>query len=167
MNRNRCRQHRFISAGRTALVVVALALAAAPAAAQSTVQVSMPVLVSFQVANVGGNSTNPSTPVTFTNAALPVGQAVRISVKAETDLQYQSDATIPASRVTWTAAGVSSGIGLNGALSTTAYTTVFQGQPGATSGGLTLQWTLSDLGTVQRAATFETTLRWKVEAVTP
>ena len=155
---------------RRACLVAATVLATAGAAsAQGTVRITVPAALSVEVTNVLTSSIaspNPSR-VSFDNALLLPLQAVRISVKADSDLAGPNGSSIPASKVTWTTSNVSNGVGVNGTLSKTSYSVVFEGQSLRTTGGVDLVWTLSAPGGSVRAGSHQATLRWKIEAFTP
>ena len=143
-------------------------VAAPPIIAQESLQISVPPLVVFQVADVSMDvigSPDPA-PVTFGNAMLISGNVVRLSVKAEGSLVGPSGVTIPAGLVSWTTSNASGGIGLNGELSSASYVMVFEGQLAATSGGVNVRWSLGG-PSVMRAGDYTVTLRWKVESSAP
>jgi hypothetical protein len=131
-------------------------------------RVMVPALVVLDVPDVSSESIagSPIT-VTFDSAILLVGQALRISVRADGDLTIPGGTPISASNLSWTTANVTNGVGLNGALSKTVYTTVYQGNAGATSGRLDVTWRLSPPGGGIRAGTRQAALRWRFEAITP
>lgn len=135
--------------------------------AQESVQISLPLNVSFQVVDVSVSAAVGPTSITFSNGTLGAGRALRISVRAEGNLTPPSGPAIPASNVSWTTSNVSSGVGVNGTLSAAAYNQVFESQVDATSGGFDLSWTLSAPGTPRHAGNHQATLRWKLEAITP
>lgn len=136
--------------------------------AQESVQISVPAMIAFQVIDVAAGSVgvpDPST-IAFSNAVLDPGRAVRISVKADGDLTGAGGMTIAASNASWTTSNVSGGNGVNGVLSASAYSVVFEGQAGAVAGGVDLRWSLA-APAVSRAGNYTVTLRWKVESITP
>jgi hypothetical protein len=160
---------RRFSPIRIACLAVATVLVAATASAQGTVRIIVPAALSVEVTNVLASSLaspNPSQ-VSFDNALGLTLQAVRISVKADSDLAGPNGSSIPASNVSWTTSNVSNGVGVNGTLSKTSYAVVFDGQPLTTTGHVDIVWTLSMPGASIRAGTHQATLRWKVEAFTP
>ena len=130
------------------------------------VRVTVPPSLVFQIPNVQTATTAGPTTVTFDLVVL-LGQALRISVKADSDLTLPGGTTIAASDITWTASGAVNGVGMNGTLSKTTFTTVYQSQANATSGRVDLTWTLAAQGTSVNAGTRQAALRWKFEAVTP
>lgn len=150
-----------------ALVVLGLATGWQPAAAQEAVQISVPPAVFFQVLDVHDSITASPTSISFTNAVLGPGRALRISVRAEGDLAPASGPAIPAASVSWVTSNASNGVGINGTLSTATYVDVYQSLPDAQSGGVDLTWTLSAPGEPRRAGNHQATLRWKVEAISP
>lgn len=133
-----------------------------------TVRVVVPPAVLFQVADVGAQAA-ASSPVTvsFDSAVLAPGKVLRISVRADGDLTIPGGAAIPASNISWTTSNVAGGIGMNGVLSKTIYTPVYESSAGVTSGRLDLNWTLAPPGGNIRAGTRQAALRWRFEAVTP
>ena len=128
-------------------------------------RVVTPASITFTVNNVaaattaGGQST-----VSFDQASLAVGDVMRISVKADGDISMPGGTLISPTLVSWTTSNLKSGVGINGTLSKLAYTPVFEGVVGATSGRVFLSWTLAGPGTSVRAGTGTATLRWKFEA---
>lgn len=158
--------HR-LPALRLLWLVTAFALCGLNAEAQETVDISLPLNVSFQVVDVNVSAFAGPTALTFSNGTLGAGRALRISVRSESDLTPPSGPAIPASKVSWTTSNVSNGVGVNGTLSASVYSQVFESQANATSGGVDLSWTLSAPGTPRRAGNHQATLRWKLEAITP
>jgi len=133
-----------------------------------TASVTVPPTLSFQIPNisVATVATGPTT-VSFANAIVPGAEVLRISVKADGNLTKAGAPSIAASLISWTVSGVNNGTGMNGVLSTSTYTPVFLGSNGKKSGSLNIAWTLAAPGTNVRAGTYQTTLRWKFEAVNP
>lgn len=158
---------RILSVRHLAMATVFL-LGGLNLTAQGKVRIVVPAIVSFQVLKVGVSTvaTNPSS-IAFSSAALLPGQVLRISVKAEGDLTPPSGRSIPASKISWRTSNVASGIGMNGVLSSTGYGQVFQGQAGALSGGVNLNWTLAPPGVPLHAGNHQVVIRWKLEAVVP
>ncbi len=133
-----------------------------------TARIVVPPTIMFQVPDVSASSTaSGPTTVSFDQAVLGLGEALRISVKAEGDLTLPGGSSIPATSISWTTSNIVSGIGMNGALNKTTYTTVFQSTVGAASGRVDLTWTLAAPGASVRAGTHQAALRWKFEAITP
>ena len=62
---------------------------------------------------------------------------------------------------------VASGIGINGTMSTSTYTPVYESQVLAVTGRVDLTWTLAAPGASIRAGTHQALLRWKFEVFTP
>jgi hypothetical protein len=140
------------------------------AGAQETVSIAVPAAVSFPVTDVSRNTAgSPSTTsVTFSNAALNPGKALRVSVQADAAaFMPPNGSSIPASNVSWTTVGASGGIGSNGTLSSSSYALVFQSDPSPTSGHVDLAWTLAAPGSGIRAGIHQLTIRWKLESITP
>jgi hypothetical protein len=131
-----------------------------------SVRVTLPATMSFAVTNVSAStvaSPNPTT-VSYDTAVLIPGQALRISVKADSDFVPPSGTAIPASNVSWTTSGASQGTGINGVLSKTVYSQLFQGNVLASSGSVNVTWSLAAPGTPLRAGNHNLTMRWKLEA---
>lgn len=132
-----------------------------------TARVTTPPVVLFDVQDVSASTVASSpTTVSFDTALLGLGQAIRISVKADGDITMPGATPIPSSNLSWTTSNPVSGAAMNGTLSKVTYTPVFEGQVGATSGRVDLTWTISTLSTV-RSGTRQAALRWKFEAITP
>jgi hypothetical protein len=141
-----------------------------PAAAQEFVSVTVPAGVSFPVTDVtrGTSGAPSSTTISFSNASLIAGRALRVSVQAAAaGFTPPSGASIPASNVSWTSLGASGGTGWNGTLGSSSYTLVFQGEPLSAAGHVDLAWTLAAPGSGIRAGIHQLTLRWKVESIAP
>jgi hypothetical protein len=152
------------------LIIGAVTALALPAAAQELVSVSVPSAVSFPVTDVSrGTSGAPnSTVISFSNAILIAGRALRVSVKADAAAFTPPSGTgIPSSKVTWVIMGATGGIGSGGALSSSSFVLVFQSQPLALAGHVDLAWTLAAPGSGIRAGNHQLTIRWKVESITP
>jgi hypothetical protein len=137
------------------------------AAATETVKVTLPASIGFAVTNLGINtpgSPNPSA-VSFSSASLTATHALRISVKADSDFVPPGGAiVIPASKVSWTTSSAVQGTGYGGTLSTSGYTTLFEGQPNKKSGSLNVTWTLGAPNVSLRAGSHRLTMRWKLES---
>lgn len=132
------------------------------------VRVFVPTSVLIDVPNVAIETiSNAPVTVSFDSATLGPGQALRISVRADGDLTMTGGPAIPAQSLSWTTANVTNGVGLNGVLSKTVYTPVYQGTVGAATGRVDLTWRLSPPGVGITAGTRQTALRWRFEAVTP
>jgi hypothetical protein len=56
---------------------------------------------------------------------------------------------------------------MNGTLSATSYTLVFQSNPSPSSGHADLEWTLAAPGGGVRAGLHQLTVRWKLESIMP
>lgn len=160
---------------RPAVLIVLLLLGASamsagepPQLGLGLVRVFVPPVVVFDVPDVT-TETLSGAPVTvsFDSGVLGLGQALRISVRADGDLTIPGGAAIPASSLSWTTANTVNGLGINGVLSKTVYTPVYQSTVGATSGRVDLTWRLSPPGGGIRAGTRQAALRWRFEAITP
>jgi hypothetical protein len=156
---------------RIAMLGIAAVMASvASAAAQETVSIAVPSTVSFEITDVSratSGAPNPTT-ISFSNANLTLGKALRVSVQAGSPgFTPPSGLSIPASNVSWTNMGASGGTGWNGTLGSFSYTLVFQSDPARTSGHVDLEWTLAAPGSGIRAGNHQLTIRWKVESITP
>src|ERR1700676_2514873 len=146
------------------------AATAASAAGQETVNIAVPSAVSFSVTDVTQGTSGGPNPMTvsFSNAHLSAGRALRVSVQADgAAFTPPSGLGIPTSKVSWTTVGASGGTGLNGTLSSSSYALVFQSDPARTAGHIDLAWTLAAPGSGIRAGSHQLTIRWKLESITP
>jgi hypothetical protein len=161
----------LVPVARIALLgIMAWAAAAASATAQETVNIEVPFAVSFPVTDVTSSTSGTPTPVTisFSNATLIAGRALRVSVQADAAaFTPPRGPGIPASHVSWTTVGASGGAGSNGTLSSSSFALVFQSDPAASSGHVDLAWTLMAPGSGIRAGLHQLTIRWKVESISP
>jgi hypothetical protein len=152
------------------LGIAAVIASVVSAAAQETVSITVPSTLSFQVTDVSRTTSgapNPAT-ISFSNATLIPGRALRISVQAgSAGFTSPSGPGIPASKVSWTNLGAGGGTGWNGTLGSSFYALVFQSDPARTSGHVDLGWTLAAPGSGIRAGDHQLTIRWKVESITP
>jgi hypothetical protein len=154
-----------------ALLAWALALgigAASPAVEQSggTVRVDVPSVLTFQVTTLTQPTIVSGFRVSFNQAKLGSGLALRISVKAEGTLTV-GGLTVPISNISWTTSQPSNGTGMNGVLSTVAYTPVFESRVNPSTGRVDLAWSLSMPVGPLLAGTGQVNLRWKLEAISP
>jgi hypothetical protein len=155
------------------LGIVAMAAAVLSAGAQETVTISVPLAVSFPVTDVSRSTSGAPdmTTVSFSNANLSPGKALRVSVQADAAaFAPPSGSSMPASNVSWNNLGASGGLGWNGTLGSSSFALVFQSNPLAgpgTSGHVDLSWTLAAPGSGIRAGNHQLTIRWKVESITP
>jgi hypothetical protein len=160
---------------RWAALVVALSCAGEISAREpaqaglSTVRVNVPAVLLFQVADAtpGQVVSAGAFSISFNQAALPPGQALRISVKADGVLMLPGDLQAPPSSISWTASPVGNGIGVNGTLSQSIYTPVYESRVDAKSGRVDVSWSLTVPAGITRAGVGNVTLRWKFEAVIP
>jgi hypothetical protein len=152
------------------LGIAALTASAVSAAAQETVGITVPSTISFPVTDVTRSTPgtpNPAT-ISFSNANLIPGKALRVSVQAGgAGFTPPSGSSIPASNVSWTNLGAGGGTGWNGTLGSSFYTLVFQSDPAGASGHVDLEWTLAAPGSGIRAGSHQLTIRWKVESISP
>ena len=165
----------FSCAGSSAMRITVLAIVISTAAvvsagAQETVSISVPLAISFPVTDVSrSTSGTPNvTTISFSNANLSLGNALRVSVRADAAaFTPPSGSNMPVSNVSWNNQGANGGIGWNGILSASSFALVFQSDPGRTSGHVDLGWTLAAPGSGIRAGSHQLTIRWKVESITP
>ena len=155
------------------LGIIALAVTVVSAGAQETVTISVPLAVSFPVIDVSRSTSGAPnvTTVSFSNANLSPGKALRVSVQADAAaFTPPNGSSMPASNVSWNNLGASGGIGWNGTLGSSSFALVFQSNPlttPGTSGHVDLSWTLAPPGSGIRAGIHQLTIRWKVESITP
>lgn len=137
----------------------------------STVRVEVPPVLSFEVTNATPGTIVLAVPVpfrvTFSQASLPGGQALRISVKADGTLILPGGTSVPISNLAWTTSQAVNGVGVNGALSENTFNPVYESRAGARAGRVDLSWSLSVPAGITRAGTGQVMLRWKFEHVTP
>ena len=165
----------FSCAGSLAMRITVLAIAVSGAAvvsagAQETVSISVPLAISFPVTDVSRSTSGAPnvTTISFSNAILSLGKALRVSVQADAAaFTPPSGSSIPVANVSWNNLGANGGIGWNGILSSSSFALVFQSDPGRTSGHVDLGWTLAAPGSGIRAGSHQLTIRWKVESITP
>jgi hypothetical protein len=150
--------------------ILALAAAVLSAEAQETVTISVPLAVSFPVTDVSrSTSGTPNvTTISFSNANLGPGRALRVSVQPDASaFTPPSGSSIPVSNVSWINLGASGGIGWNGTLNASSYALVFQSNPATPSGHIDLEWTMAAPMSGIRAGNHQLTIRWKIESITP
>lgn len=145
------------------------ALSIGISASAETVDVSTMTTVTFVVSNVSSStsgSPNPTT-ISFSNAQLLTGKALRISVRADnSSLTPPSGSAIPVSKITWTASGVG-GTAFDGTVSSASYTQVYRSNANPGSGSVNIAWSLAAPGSNIRAGDHMVTLTWMFESVTP
>lgn len=153
----------------TVALIVLGPVRAGEAQVVESLRITAPALLTFDVTDIDvvTYATGGTFTVTFDQAVLRQGRAVRISVRGEGDLTPPSGAPITATSLSWTTSGATNGVGVNGTLSKAQYRTVFEGNPAATTGRVDITWTL-DLGNRNvRAGTHTGLLRWRVETFVP
>jgi len=133
----------------------------------ATVRVDVPATVSFQVNNATPGNVTVSGPfrVSFNQAALLPGRALRVSVKADGTLTLPGGLAVPISNIKWTVTGTSNGTGTNGTLSASTYTSVFLSRTNPSSGRVDLSWSFTVPAGVTRSGTAQVNLRWLFESV--
>jgi hypothetical protein len=137
--------------------------------AQETVQVTVPVGVTFSVTNVAVATPGSPAPsvVSFTGGSWPPPNGTRfvISVRADAaNFTPPAGASIPAARVSWTASA-SAGNASNGTLSSSAYGQVLRGANNAASGSVSVTWQLAAINDISglKAGNHALTARWRFE----
>jgi len=139
------------------------------ASAQETVTVGLPGAVSFAVGTASSITGLPDpTTVTFSDATLTPGRALRVSVMADSSTFTGPDgSSYPSTAVAWTVANASGGSGSGGTLTSGSYTQVFQSNALTASGGFDITWTLTPADGADYAGVHTLTLRWKLESIQP
>jgi hypothetical protein len=155
--------------GIPALITVFVSLGGeSTASGQETVMVSVPQGIFHHVTNVNAVTTSNTVSVSFQNAKLSAGRALRISVRAKTShMNGRSRATIPCSKFSWTATGASGGMGFSGTLVDSSYAVVYQSVVNPTAGSVDLSWRLASPGPSLRAEAQTLDLEWRIESVGP
>lgn len=151
-------------------VVCALLVWRAEGEAQvESVRITAPALLTFDVADAGlvTYASGGTFRVSFDQGVLRSGRAVRISVRADSDLAPPTGPPIQATSLSWTSAGAVNGVGVNGTLSKSQYRTVFEGLPGSTAGQVDLTWSLDLANRNARAGVHTGMLRWRIETFIP
>lgn len=129
-----------------------------------TVSVITPTFVTFSVSDVSTTTVaSPSTAtVSFSDGQLDSGRHLRVSVIADSaNFTPPTDASIPASKVTWTISGSSGGNGYSGTLSDSTYSTVFDSVVDPVSGSVDIVFRLEGPGSGIRAGDHDLSLRWQ------
>ena len=149
---------------RIGLVGLLICALAGVASAQETVDISVPLNVTFQVVDV---NTPVSTTVTvsFSSANLIPGRVLRIAARADS-IEFVGPAgnKIPASAVSWTASNAQGGTGSNGTLSSSTDVLVFRSEMLPNAGRVDLTFHLQPPTDVHAGA-HSVSLRWNIEAV--
>ena len=160
--------------GRVPALLVAILVLLAPgsggeAQVIESVRITAPALLTFDVPNVDvvTYANGGTFRVSFDQAVLRSGRAVRISVKAEGNLTSPGGPAIQATSFSWTTSGAANGVGINGTLSRTQYRAVFEGVPGVTTGQVDLTWSLDLTSRNVRAGIHTGQLRWRIETFNP
>jgi hypothetical protein len=152
--------------GRIALAGILICALAGVASAQETVNISVPLNVTFQVVDVHTPVSTTAT-VSFSDALLIPGHVLRISARADSiEFVGPSGNKIPASSVSWTASNAQGGVGSSGTLSSSTAVLVFQSGLLPISGRVDLTFRLQPPTNIH-AGTHTMSLRWSIEAVLP
>jgi hypothetical protein len=142
--------------------------AAQGASTHESVRITVPPSVTFRVINLSSSTQalGPSV-ISFSNAQLRPGRALRISVRAEARrFLAPFGPTINVHDVTWRATNAVNGTGFNGGLDRNAEE-VYESVANAASGGVTLEWTLAPPPAGIAAGSHTVLLRWRLTAVNP
>ncbi|MDO8682555.1 MAG: hypothetical protein Q7N50_03640 [Armatimonadota bacterium] len=135
-----------------------------------SVDITVPTSVVFNVIDISTATTgspNPTT-VSFVNANLVSGSALRISVKANAaDFISPGGTAIAASNVSWTTGNAQGGTSFNGSLSSVGFTEVYQSNANPTSGTVDIVWSLAAQGSGIRGGDHTLAITWKLESVVP
>lgn len=132
----------------------------------STVRVDVPAVLVFTVSNVAQPTVVTGFRLSYNQAKLGSGQALRVSVKGEGTLTI-GGVSVPISNITWTTSQAVNGTGMNGALSAAAYTPVYDSKVNPSTGRVDLAWSLTLPAGITTAGSGQITLRWKFEAIVP
>ncbi|CAN5673722.1 hypothetical protein BH18ACI5_BH18ACI5_29880 [soil metagenome] len=134
-----------------------------------TARVTVPAVIVFEVNDIGATSDAITgvTVISFDQTSLTPGRALRLSAKADGDLTRADGGPVPVATITWRTSAVSNGAGVNGTLSKTAFTEVYQSNILVTSGSVTVTWSVALSGTPMRAGPHQLSLRWRVDSVVP
>jgi hypothetical protein len=131
-----------------------------PLQAQEQVDVEMPPQIVIDL-GMGGGGPTPARevfPLTFANARLAAGKALRIS------LLLDSPAPL-GFRIAFEGRNPRGGICASGRLSPASFVQVFQSAPGAAAGGCELQWSAEAVGNPRHGGRSVVALRWQLETV--
>ena len=149
---------------RIGLVGFLMCTLARVAFAQETVNISVPLNVTFQVVDVN-TPVSTTVTVTFSSANLTPGHVLRIAVRADS-IEFVGPVgnKIPASAVSWTTSNVQGGVGSNGTLSSSTDVLVFRSEQLPNAGRVDLTFCLQPPTDVH-AGTHSLSLRWNIDAV--
>jgi hypothetical protein len=136
---------------------------------QEAARISVPPVILFEVHDPRATTEalTGSTTITFDDAVMGAGRVLRISVKADGDLTRADGAPVPAAKISWRTSAASNGVGVNGVLSKSVYTQVFQGNAAARSGSVNVTWSIAFDGTRTRAGSHQVVLRWRIDSIVP
>jgi hypothetical protein len=153
-----------------AVVLVVTTAFARAAAAQDTVNVTVPAGVEFYVTDVSRETAGAPAPtrISFSAPNLGQGKVLRLSLQADASTFVPPGGSpIQASLVSWTVSGASNGFAWPGTLSSSSYAVLFQSDQGASTAYADVAWLLAPLGPGVRAGIHQLTIRWKIESITP
>jgi len=136
---------------------------------QEAARVLVPPLILFEVhdPHATTEAVTGSTTIGFDDAVVAAGRVLRISVKADGELTRADGTAAPGATISWKTSGASNGVGVNGTLTRSAYTQVFQGNLAARSGSVGVTWSIAFSGTAVRAGTHQVALRWRIDTIVP
>ena len=145
-----------------------LAACVAPVRAQN-VTITLPTTNTFVVRNVLLATGGTRTTITWSAAGnFSGGNHFRISVRADA-ANFTVPATgrnpIPASNVSWTIVSATNGTGVNGTVTSSGYTALYNAGNGKKNGTVTVDWNIAAPGSNIRSGNHQLTLRWRLESV--
>jgi hypothetical protein len=148
------------AAGAALLLATAPALSARFQAPDEQIEMQLSPGVVFTVNDVTARAVDARDPfpLTFHNAVLGPGRALRISLRAES-------IEPPGARVSFQSKNARAGTCRDGQLSTDGSVVVYESGANPVDGGCDLLWTLESSGLPPRAGTYKITLRWTIESV--
>ena len=163
-------RHRTLLTGwfRIALGVCgALVMSVSPARAQN-VTVTLPATNTFNVQNVQLATGGTRTTITWATTGNFSGNHFRLSVRADAanfTVPASGRNPIPATNVSWTIVSATNGTGVNGTMSSSGYTALYNAGNGKKNGSVTVDWNIAAPGSNIRSGNHQLTLRWRLESV--
>lgn len=151
---------------RPSALALLLALTFCPARGENA-QVMVPATVYFDVQNLAAPTGSTSNPVvvSFQAAQLESGRVLKVSLRpAASQFSGPGGTGIAASRVRWTIQGASNGTGFAGTANPDSFVTVFRSSVQASSGSVSLNFTLDAPGPGVRADAHTLALEWRFES---
>ena len=156
--------------GRLAIALAVcgvLALSVLPARAQN-VTITLPATNTFNVQNVQLASGGTRTTITWSSTGNFSGNHFRLSVRADAanfTVPASGRNPIPAANVSWTIVSATNGTGINGTISSSGYTALYNAANGKKNGSVTVDWNIAAPGSNIRSGNHQLTLRWRLESV--